>query len=718
MAAKKTTATAPAAPPPAASRIDVPLDKIRDNPYNVRNYCNPVKIGELADSILQVSLLQVPDARPMPDGTYELAFGHMRYRAYKKLHEKNYPGVRDPEKYATMPLNVREMTDADMFYYSVEENLKRTDVKPLEVARCVENFFTVFPDTTETDVAKKLSMSQPHVANMRRVLTLPQYALDKINEDIINFSMGRELLVLNGLTTPRGDSLEMMKDAMSGLKLGNKNYGEPVTVDGIKKCIDSTAGRFFKFLTGETSVGECPGWNFKTGDCKDCEKKIKTWETKSQSHTWCVDVPCWEKHQADFKAQAAAAAKKRMQEEAIARVAAAEKARQEREAAKVDEKPASKAEVVQSIVETPNPKAKKVDDKTDEKQVESSTQADEPIPQGIPTAEEIAAIATKAGLPKEWPCWKCLNITNCDRTTASSRNGHIVCENLVTDKSLSKITKKATTELPEGIMQMVSGEMGSRAEILDLKDLRMGYGLKSGFLRLDESDSSYSYMKPEDRPQPYLGQDKGFTVLDTLADPAECVERCIKGFHFAYDSTPLRSWEIREGKENEPKLCFVCTDTKCCSMKKGALTRARNAQGIAKKRGEFAAINQAADKSTEFSVPALKVIWSYILEKTGNYYGERATASKSWLAKRLGLEKYTKEDAFKALAGIDTVEGLLQPLVGYCLMEFTYDGEVKNYQIRTKKTLETFGVEIVVKEPEKGDTDVQETTESTVPVHG
>lgn len=705
------------------TRILVPLNKIKDNPFNVRSYFKPEAVADLAASIKQNGLLQVPDARFTDEGVYELAYGHMRFRAFKKLNEQKVAG------FDKMPLNIRtDLTDADMFFYSIEENLKRTDVKPLEVARCVDNYFTVFPDVTETEVGTKLNLEQSTIANYRRVLCLPKDILDKINEGKISFTQGRELLVLAGLKSPKGDDVAMMKAAVSGLATESKSYGCPNTVEGLKKSIDSTAANYFKFLCGDcsSSYWDKPLWNHKEGDCVNCQKKLKTWENKSASHTWCTDADCWEGKQKACKAKLAAEAKKKMAEEAALRVAASEKARKEREAAeaaaKVDEKPAPKTELVHSIVETTNPKAKKVDDKVDEIPAEKSTPT-EPIPQGIPTDEEMAAFIEAHKYLKDMPCVECLNLLHCDRTTHYCHNdGKQVCENLVTRKTLDKLAKRATVDLPPGVMDMVKGEMGTRAEVLDLKELKCGsYGsdLKSGYIQLDAGDNNYNYRNREDLEPAFLG-DRNYTVFDALDDPAECMERCTKGFHFAFDSTPPPSYKTQADIDREPKLRYVCSDPKCCAAKKGIKTRAKNAEGLARKRAEMAAIKEAAELAPNFQMASLGLVWTFILEKMERYYGGELPAGRVWLLKRLGLEKWDAEAIRKALAKYTTPEELLRPMVGLLLMEFTDTGDVKNYKIHTRNALSSFGVKIEIEKVKpKGDSEnVKETSEPPVPVHG
>ncbi|GAI49115.1 unnamed protein product, partial [marine sediment metagenome] len=171
----------------------IELELINDNPYQSRQTYHKQDIDELAASIKIHGLLQVPLAR-RKDGNVELAVGHLRKRAFLKL-AKEGPGA-----WPKMPLDIRDFTDQEMSLCALEENLKRWDITPMEMARAVDSYLTNFTNETEADIATQLHTTQGNISNMRRVLRLPQQVLEKIDQGRINFSMGRELLVFQELT--------------------------------------------------------------------------------------------------------------------------------------------------------------------------------------------------------------------------------------------------------------------------------------------------------------------------------------------------------------------------------------------------------------------------------------------------------------------------------------------------------------------------------------
>ena len=63
---------------------NIPLDKIRPNPFQTRHTEDPEHVENLAKSIQEQGMLQIPSAEGEPGhGTYQLVFGHSRLAAYK-----------------------------------------------------------------------------------------------------------------------------------------------------------------------------------------------------------------------------------------------------------------------------------------------------------------------------------------------------------------------------------------------------------------------------------------------------------------------------------------------------------------------------------------------------------------------------------------------------------------------------------------------------------
>jgi len=287
--------------------IDIALEVIDDNPYNPRKHYPQAKVKEMAQSLWEVGLRQVPEGRHV-DGRVQLAYGHMRKRGYL------YNQKKDPERWKMMPVNVKEISDQDMFHFSMEENLRRTDITPIEVARCIEAFSQMFPDVTEKNLGEKHGMSEANVSNMKRVLRLPEKILEKIDDGTITFTQGRELLIFE----PFENAENLMRSALDGLKTGNKAYGHTNTVEGMQLAVHDVVGNHCRPLDKQW---EGYRWDIlfdtRAVGCLDCENMIRTHPTKSATAHWCLNPECWEKKQNEHREKAAAAAKAKMQAEVI-----------------------------------------------------------------------------------------------------------------------------------------------------------------------------------------------------------------------------------------------------------------------------------------------------------------------------------------------------------------------------------------------------------------
>jgi ParB/RepB/Spo0J family partition protein len=182
--------------------VYVPVDDICFNRFQQTGFHNEEKINEIASSILQnrdngtKGLLQVPTARKVTDdsienGLTELAFGHHRYLAIKKLAES------DPF-FSEMPLILRDLSDLEMFELMAIENFHRRDIDPLEEANTFHAYMTTFGKTS-VETAQKFEKSEEYVRQSIRLLNLPEAAQDLVKNGTLTKTDARDLLVLNKL---------------------------------------------------------------------------------------------------------------------------------------------------------------------------------------------------------------------------------------------------------------------------------------------------------------------------------------------------------------------------------------------------------------------------------------------------------------------------------------------------------------------------------------
>ena len=612
----------------------IDLELINDNPYQSRQIYHRDDIAQLAVSIRIHGLLQVPLAR-RKDGNVELAVGHLRKRAFLKL------GKEDPGAWGKMPLDIRDLNDRQMALCALEENLKRRDITPMEVARAVDSYLINFTNETEVNIAHQLNMTQGNISNMRRVLRLPGQVLEKIDQGRINFTMGRELLVFQGLS----DEKDLMLEAIRSLSTESRPYGEPITVLGIQKCIHNVARSHMRPLQkGYSWSYNEPLFDTKEAGCPKCLQMIKTHPTKSQVVQWCTNKECWDCNQQQQKDRVAAQARAKMTEDVLQKVAATEVQRQEN--------------IPQGIIAAEAPSEAVLTPDQIGAYEESISQED----------DEKAHLEQVKRLPADQPCHGCLNAKRCDRMTVyAGEDGKLHCEQRVTKETAEELRQKATVEIPEELRHLIEEKAGTRAQVLDLNQISLGHWrneLKQGYAPLS-------------------------SILNQIDDPDECLERCTQGFHYAFDS-----------QRGSGQVLYVCTNPKCLTRKKSAFTRAKHAGGQAKKRAETVAIRKAVQETIGIDRARMKLI---IMAQIEGYHTEkhyyRIESPEQWLWEKVSPQTQNidrnQDKLFRAIDALGDEE-LAKLIVEFMLEALTYQGELENYQIKTTLPLNWMGIGVNV----------------------
>ncbi len=171
----------------------VPLPKIRPSRFQKRETMDPDAVCELAGSIRDHGLNQIPTARPVAGGEYELAFGHRRFEAYKLLDADNPDG-----RFSCMPLNVEELTDLQMFEKGLAENIDRRDLNDIEKAEAMRSYMEDFGKSS-AEAAAFFHCSPEAVRGTVRLLKLPDEAKDVIRRGVVNITNARTLLTLQSI---------------------------------------------------------------------------------------------------------------------------------------------------------------------------------------------------------------------------------------------------------------------------------------------------------------------------------------------------------------------------------------------------------------------------------------------------------------------------------------------------------------------------------------
>jgi ParB family chromosome partitioning protein len=160
---------------------ELPIEQLRPNAEQPRRSFDAAAIDELAASIASKGMLQPILVRPKGGDVYEIVAGERRWRAAQKaqLHK--------------VPVIIRELTDEEAAEIALIENVQRVDLNPVEEAAAYARLSDVYKRTQE-DIAKAVGKSRSHVANIMRLLNLPQKAIDALSAGEITMGHARALL--------------------------------------------------------------------------------------------------------------------------------------------------------------------------------------------------------------------------------------------------------------------------------------------------------------------------------------------------------------------------------------------------------------------------------------------------------------------------------------------------------------------------------------------
>lgn len=176
-----TAAPAPAGAAPATNAV--PIDRIRANPDQPRRTFDERELQDLAASIREKGVIQPLILRPHPrdDGHYEIVAGERRWRAAQLA------GVHE------LPAVIRELSDIEVLELAIIENVQRADLNPLEEALGYRQLMDRFGHTQER-LAEALGKSRSHIANLLRLLTLPEPVLEMVRAGKLTAGHARALV--------------------------------------------------------------------------------------------------------------------------------------------------------------------------------------------------------------------------------------------------------------------------------------------------------------------------------------------------------------------------------------------------------------------------------------------------------------------------------------------------------------------------------------------
>lgn len=165
-----------------AGVVQVPVAKIMPNPHQPRRTFEKKALADLAASIREYGVIQ-PLIVVAKDDQYMLVAGERRLRAAKAA------GL------AEVPVLVRDYDDPARAAIALIENLQREDLDPIEEAAAYHRLGEEFA-LTQTEIAKRVGRSRPHITNTLRLLQLPEQIRELLRSRQLTAGQVRPLLTV------------------------------------------------------------------------------------------------------------------------------------------------------------------------------------------------------------------------------------------------------------------------------------------------------------------------------------------------------------------------------------------------------------------------------------------------------------------------------------------------------------------------------------------
>ncbi len=175
----QSTQTVQAAP----SFVLLRIEQIRPGRFQPRTSISDEGLEELKASIKHSGVVEPVIVRPISHGTYELVAGERRLRAAQAIGLQQIPSM------------IKSLSDKEALEFSLVENVQRVDLNPVEEARGYSRLLDEFGYTQE-DIAATVGKNRATIANLLRLLSLPEPIIDGLASGTITLGHAKALLAI------------------------------------------------------------------------------------------------------------------------------------------------------------------------------------------------------------------------------------------------------------------------------------------------------------------------------------------------------------------------------------------------------------------------------------------------------------------------------------------------------------------------------------------
>ncbi len=229
----------------------VSIEKIKAGIYQPRTSFEKESLEELAQSIKQNGILQPIIVRKSQDSGFEIIAGERRWRAAQLagLHE--------------VPIIIKNFNDKQALEMAIVENIQREDLNPVEEAQAYSRLVSEF-NLSQQQVAERVGKDRATVANLLRILSLPEPVRKMIETDQLSLGHAKVLLSIPNVETQIQFAKKTTHEKWSVRKLekmiaspdavGAKSLSNTTDVDVTKRLISGLGEELQKSLGTKVTI--------------------------------------------------------------------------------------------------------------------------------------------------------------------------------------------------------------------------------------------------------------------------------------------------------------------------------------------------------------------------------------------------------------------------------------------------------------------------------
>jgi ParB family chromosome partitioning protein len=177
----------------------IPIDLVQRNPGQPRKHFDEAELTDLANSIRAHGVQQPILVRPIEGGRYEIVAGERRWRAAQRAGLHAIPAV------------ARDLDELEVLEIAIIENVQRADLNPIEEAQGFQALIDRF-GRTQQEIADSVGKSRPHIANMLRLLSLPDDLQEMVRDGRLSSGHARAILTA---PDPRGLAQKAISEGLN-----------------------------------------------------------------------------------------------------------------------------------------------------------------------------------------------------------------------------------------------------------------------------------------------------------------------------------------------------------------------------------------------------------------------------------------------------------------------------------------------------------------------